>query len=156
MALDPSERQRLQAAYERTEYRVFAPDGTMVIQVGQLVPSLDVLLGEIGVEEWAFLTAYNPRSQLLEPSHNQQRQQRLRSELESTGLGVVPGEGAGLEPGWEPEPSFLVLGLDRDSALDLARRYEQHAIVVGKRGERASLVWCDAQPSSSDGMRDRE
>lgn len=156
MALDPSERQRLQWAYERTEYRVFAPDGTLVIRVGQRVPRLDVLLGEIGVEQWAFLTAYNPRSQMLEPSHNQQRQRRLLTELEGTGLGVVPGEGAGLEPGWEPEPSVLVLGLDQDSAVEIARRYEQHAIVVGKRGERASLVWCEAQPSSNDGMRDRE
>jgi hypothetical protein len=57
---------------------------------------------------------------------------------------VLRGAGAGDDGRWAPEPSLLVLGLPRAEAVELARRFGQEAIVAGRRGAPAELVYCDA------------
>lgn len=53
---------------------------------------------------------------------------------------IVPGVGVG-ETGWREE-SFLIVGNSRDVARALGRRYGQNAIVAGRTGEPAALVYC--------------
>jgi hypothetical protein len=51
------------------------------------------------------------------------------------GITYFPGEGQGEDPSWLAEASFLVLGLGREEASDLGRKYGQNAIVwVGSDG----------------------
>ncbi|GIS62390.1 MAG: hypothetical protein CM1200mP2_46150 [Planctomycetaceae bacterium] len=41
---------------------------------------------------------------------------------------------------WEPEISLLVLGIERDDAVAIGRRFDQVAIVCGRTGGVAELV----------------
>ncbi len=52
---------------------------------------------------------------------------------------MLAGEGRPRNKRWNPEPSFLVLGVSRTEAVRIARQYDQMAIVVGKLGGPARL-----------------
>ena len=60
------------------------------------------------------------------------------------GLPVLEGAGVGTGGDWPPEPSFLVLGIGAEAAVDIGRAFGQVAIVVGRRGEPARLRFCAA------------
>ena len=55
-------------------------------------------------------------------------------------LTFFPGAGEADVGDWPPEPSFLVLGISEQRAVALAERYEQAAIVVGRRNGSARLL----------------
>ena len=65
--------------------------------------------------------------------------------IEQGGYAILPGAGVPDEAGWSPEPSFLVLGITEETAADVGRLFEQHAIVVGCRGTAARLLWVAAE-----------
>lgn len=135
-----TDRERLRAAYEATAYRVDeGPRGRFTIRVGVRSEDVDALLTAAGSECWAFITAVNPRSVLLPDAENAARMDRLTDAVARRGLPLYRGVGSGA--GWPPEPSLLVIGLDEAAAVALAREFDQHAIVVGRRGEPARLVW---------------
>ena len=75
--------------------------------------------------------------------------------MNATGLPTFNGEGAPNPTGpdwpadWPPETSLLVLGLPEPAAADLARRYEQNAILHGALGGPARLVWIDADSAAT-------
>jgi len=41
---------------------------------------------------------------------------------------------------WEPEKSLLIFGISRTRAIELGNKFEQNAIVVGKKSLPAELV----------------
>ena len=143
------ERAALEAAYRATAYEALGPGVELDLRVDEQSAALDALLTSTGRISWAFLTAWNPRSQPLAPEENAERQRALWAALEaSSGEGgepplLLPGRGRGLEGDWPAEESVLALGLPRAAALQLARRFEQHAFLGGRRGDFAELVWCD-------------
>jgi hypothetical protein len=55
---------------------------------------------------------------------------------------MFPGEGVGDDRTWPPERSTLVLGIEREAAISLGRRFGQRAIVCGRLGELATLEIC--------------
>lgn len=137
-----AERDRLRTAYEATTYWAeVGPGSRVAIRVAATAGEIDALLSRAGVETWAFITAVNPRSVRLSAAVNAERMARLAARLDDRGLAHLPGEGAGDDPAWPAEPSVLVLGIDEREAVALAREFDQHAIVVGRRGEPARLVW---------------
>ena len=131
---------RLWEAYHTTVYDVHAPEGVVPIRIGRLHPLIDRLCVLQGAASWCFVTAWNPGSQPLAPADNQRRNETLRAELARAGFAVLEGMGRGADPGWEPEASFLVLGVDREHACALGRRFGQNALVFGERGGVAELV----------------
>ncbi len=135
---------RQDAAYRATEYRVADGAQRFSIRVGERCAPLDALLDTHGAEEWAYVTAYNPGGRPAAADANAAAQQRLEAELRATAHPVLRGEGTGDDGRWPPEPSLLVLGLPRADAIGLARRFGQVAIVAGRRGAPADLVYCDA------------
>lgn len=140
-------RDRLGAAYAATSYRVDAgPRGRFAIRIGEPSPGLDALLAAAGVETWAFVTAANPGSVRLADADNAARMARLLEAVRGRRLVHYPGTGTGDDRTWPAEPSLLVLGLDTAEAVALARRFGQVAIVAGRRGGVAGLVWVDEQP----------
>lgn len=132
----------LERAYRATRYTAERDGESVSLVVGEPHPQLDRWLAAANAEEWAYLTACNPRSRPLTAEANALRMAALVVDLGVIGWPLVHGAGVPLEPGWTPEPSVLVLGLSRPVALELARRYEQHALVCGRRGGVAELVWC--------------
>ena len=136
MIRDPRE-----AVYRATSYGVDDGPHRLAIRVGERCAALDALLAAHGAEEWAYLTAWNPGGRPAPAAANAAAQARLAAALAATGRPLLRGAGAGPDPGWTPEPSFLVLGLPRAEALALAARFGQEAIVAGRRGGTAELLF---------------
>lgn len=134
-------KKELIAAYLDTNYVVCEGDNRLVIRIQERNHELDEFLDKHGVREWVFITAFNPFSQQLSDEENKNRQSELCVYLESRELNYVPGFGEASDGSWIPEPSLLVLGIDREAAIELARKLEQNAIVVGNKGGKPELVW---------------
>jgi hypothetical protein len=132
----------LLAAYKATNYWVDdAPCGPFHFRIGEQCPALDRLLSETGFNEWVYITACNPGSRHLPDAENASRMFELESRLRTLPCVICHGRGVGTIGDWPPEPSLLVLGLSEDQGLELGRSFGQAAIVVGRRGEPARLLW---------------
>lgn len=130
MALSPE----LVAAYRQADYVVRDPP--VVIRVGEASAALDELIGEAASA--AFLTAANPGSERRSDEENRDRLAVLKHAL--AGRRHLEAEGRDPRGGWPAEPSFLVLGISRAEATELARRFGQNAFVWCERGSAAELV----------------
>ncbi|MEI6037023.1 MAG: DUF3293 domain-containing protein [Planctomycetota bacterium] len=132
----------LKVAYESTNFWVYESAANhFCIRCGEVSASLEELLKHMGTHHWAYVTACNPQSTQLSDLENRQRMESLEAVLQSRGLPALHGEGIGTACDWQPEPSFLVLGLTESEALLLGRELEQTAVVVGSQGAVARLLW---------------
>ena len=126
----------LRESYWHTRYTV---DGFVhPIRIGRLSAEADALLAAHLLEEWAYITAYNPLSVALPPAENEKRNLELLNDVKQ--YIVLPGEGQGEEGTWPAEKSFFVAGITLDEAQQLAARYSQHAFVYGRLHRAAELV----------------
>ncbi len=132
MGLSPA----LLEAYRAAEYVVSDPH--VVIRVGEPNAALDALLAD--AERAAFLTAANPGSERRGDEENRRFITALREALDAAGWRYAEGEGRDARGAWPAEPSFLVPGIPRDKALELARRFGQNAFVWCERGVAPQLV----------------
>jgi hypothetical protein len=133
----------LLAAYVQTTYWVSSQPQPIGLRIGQKSALLARLLAARQVSQWAFVTAWNPRSQLRSDWYNIGRENALLREVCRRGLQWLPGLAAGDGSDWPAEPAMLVLGMSRPEARRLGRRFRQNAVVVGERGGVAQLVWCE-------------
>jgi hypothetical protein len=124
-------------AYKETDFNVYEPKIT--IKVGQINQELDRLLQNQNCLTWAYLTAWNPYSELTDDRTNEEKNNQLRNDL--TGYILFDGEGVGYDQNWQPEKSFLILGIALDEAILIGKKYRQNAIVVGKIYEEHQLIW---------------
>jgi hypothetical protein len=140
----------LEAAYQATNYRVEdGPLGPFVIRVGESSAEADRLLEVHHQTEWAFVTACNPGSRRLAPDENARRIAELEAVCLYYGWRHYLGAGVGRDGTWPPEPSFLVVGMSEADAVEVARHFGQNAIVAGRSGEPARLVWVgDNEPEA--------
>ena len=129
-------------AYATTSYWIDVPGAPFYVQIGQVSAELDALLDAHQVEEWTYITAYNPRSAQIDMAINEQRQCELTQEVMQAGYTIIQGRGVGQDESWPPEPSLLLLGIPRHAAVELGRKYEQNAIVVGQKSKAPELVLC--------------
>ena len=130
-------------AYRATTYRVFvAGEEPIDLRIGERCAALDRLLETCRCDRWAFITAWNPHSQQLPAEENAARQAELVNVLRVRGWVFYEGTGIPGDPTWQPEESVLVLGMSREDAVEIAKRFRQNAIVVGERGGTAELVYC--------------
>lgn len=119
----------LLAAYRATHYDALLPDRTTAtLRIGQLPPR--------GVATWlgadplaAFLTACNPRSQVLTEAENAQRLNVLRRRLQTYSCRLLDGVGHLPGASWN-EPSLLVAGLTLAEVDALAHAFDQNAAVI--------------------------
>lgn len=115
-------------AYLDTEFRVFG-DLPFGIHVGQRSEALALAHKSHSVECSAFVTAWNPFSEILSDDSNQERQRDLAKELSRRSLRFVQGLGQHKSNQWPGEESFLVFGLTLEAAKTLGTHFEQNAIV---------------------------
>lgn len=118
----------LLAAYRETDYRV-GGDAPFVLRIGIASTALKALHERHGATCSAFLTAVNPRSQLLDARANAARQRTLARQLRHLGLHAIPGFSRHPDNDWPAEAGFLILGLDETTARRIGRLREQNAIV---------------------------
>lgn len=113
-------------AYRRTEYRV---DDAWSIRIDQSSRDLAIWHKCHGVSSSGFVTAVNPRSQLLDEQDNRRRHHALRARVESMGRLFLTGAGVDPDGDWPPEPGFLIAGLDQEATAELGRCFDQNAVV---------------------------
>ena len=134
--------EKLWAEYRATKFWVEVQGHQFYITVDRQSPDIDRLLALHRLDAWAYITAHNPKSQLLKPENNSLRNQRLLSRIGGSGHPVFKGWGIGSDPDWLPEDSYLILGIPRTDAILLGTEFGQNAILVGRSGQVAELVSC--------------
>ena len=123
-------------AYKNTKYKVFEQD--MIIEIGEFNQHLDNLLIKYKAVEWAFITAYNPYSKVLSDIENEIRHNNLK--VLTIDYITFEGHGIGEDPTWEPELSLLIIGITKDEASKIGKKYEQNAIVWGEINSTPELI----------------
>jgi hypothetical protein len=131
----------LEVTYQSTTYAVDCPAGDFGIRLGEPCAPLDALLRLHGVSTWAYITACNPRSELLSSEENAARHAQVLAQVRALGLKVLSGRGKADGGDWVEE-SLLILGLDENAAVALGTAFRQNAVVVGRVGGVAELRWC--------------
>ena len=129
-------------AYRATSYWVKDRDQHFSIRIGEASEDLEQLLTAHDSTNWAYITASNPRSEMLTAEENAARNDQLMDHVKQAGRLYFRGEGIGNDPTWPPEASILIVGMDKDEALELGREFGQNAIVIGRKGQAAELVDC--------------
>jgi hypothetical protein len=128
-------------AYKETEYIVPVLD--LTIRIGEENKLLDNVQDKYFSVNWAFISAENPRSNLLSDEENSLRSDLLENAIKQSGRPYFIGYGKG-KGDWKPEKSFLVLRTSKIEAIDIfGIPFEQNAIVIGQIGKAAKLCVID-------------
>lgn len=131
--------EELLSAYAATDFVVFDRDGEWSLNVGAASPRIDALLDRHGATSATVVTAFNPRSRMLAPELNAARHHALVGLLEERGLPFMCGEGRDPSGAWIAETECIVFGISLAEGLELARRFDQNAIVFIERGKAPRL-----------------
>jgi hypothetical protein len=124
------------------------PEDRLLLKVGENATGLSRLVpdsssGFFGPESsWAYLTAWNPGSEIQMDFVNHRQQEELELFLRGSGYAVLPGVARDPTGEWPDEESILVLGLGWEKALLLGRKFNQHAILAGLGEETVQLLRC--------------
>ncbi len=153
--LDGPEPEQVAGSYATTHIELEAPGQPPVVIVpdpGGSGPGALPDLVPPGTRRLHIITACNPRSHLLDAASNAERNDRLLAEVRAGGLRVVRADGGAPDGSWH-EPGFALVDTEVEVALDLARRYDQHAIFE-LTGEHLTVRWTDPrQPPIVQGWR---
>lgn len=123
-------------AYKNTKYKVSQHD--IVIEIDKFNDKLNEFLNKYNSTEWAFITAYNPYSRVLTNDENRMRHDEL---IEFTKAYITfEGHGVGEDPAWEPELSLFIMGISKEEAALIGKRFEQNAIVYGELNNPSELL----------------
>lgn len=134
--------QALIEAYRATDYVLFIADGQEVtLNIGTPNPRFDRELDRRHVATAVVVTAYNPRSVVLSDTENRARHAELTALLDARGCDYALGEGRDPSGHWKAELECVVFGIPVEVGLELARRFEQNAIVFVKRGGPPELFY---------------
>jgi len=134
-------------AYLRAEYWIGFPENRLLLQVGEKSEGLLRLASSLGTDfgqedSWAYITAWNPGSELKMEFVNRQKQEDMELFLRGAGYALLPGVAHDPSGQWPDEEGVLVFGLGWEKALLLGRRFQQNAILAGLGGETVQLLRC--------------
>ncbi|MGB3798793.1 MAG: DUF3293 domain-containing protein [Lewinella sp.] len=129
--------ERLARAYRNATYRV----NDLILKIDEPHPDFDAVLTHENADYYIILTAYNPFSTPLPRPVNEARHLTLLQLVERLGWSYLPASGADPANEWEEEIGICLLDPPSTQAYEVARLYEQHAIVEGVRGRQPALVW---------------
>ncbi|HVO02100.1 MAG TPA: DUF3293 domain-containing protein [Candidatus Cybelea sp.] len=139
--------ERLIEAYRATDYVLLDPDlgpgGEIVLNIGRPNPEFDRVLERRGAATAVVVTAYNPRSVVLPDAENRARHRRLVALLQRRGYDHALGEGRDPTGHWTAEVECVVFGIGKAAGLDLARAFDQNAIVFVEKGGAPELCYPD-------------
>jgi hypothetical protein len=117
------------SAYENTNFVVSSTPEPFILNIDVVSVDLQFLYSQYAVQTASFITAYNPFSETLSKTDNEIAQQRLLEDIEKSGYLYLRGIGSDPSGEWEGEPSFLILGISKELALELGTKFKQNAIV---------------------------
>ncbi len=90
---------------------------------------------------FSILTAANPFSQQFSDLENAARNEQLKLELETLGFEFGWSYGEQADHSWR-EDGFVIFDAPLEVTLELARKFEQNAILYGEES-KVALAWCD-------------
>jgi hypothetical protein len=117
------------AAYLAAHYKVTGTASPFVLRVGRRSAELASVHLANRANCSAFITAWNPQSVARSQADNCASQKRLESELGELGVTLIAGVGMDPAGVWPDEPSVLAVGISRNEAERVGRRFGQRAIV---------------------------
>ncbi len=115
-------------AYLNADYKVLSKP-PFSFKIGQLCTNLPQLLHEHHAICAAFITAFNPYGQLHTIEQNHEADDRLRAMIHAHQLSYCEGFGSDPDGQWEEEKSYLIINLALEPSKELARRFQQNALV---------------------------
>lgn len=122
--------EELLAAYKNSCYNVFLGETVVSLKVGTISNELSIFLKDLQIKSASFITAFNPNSVVLSEEENANRNRDLLADISSLKLSYYEGIGFDeINKDWLPEKHFLVLGIDRKQSMNLAKKYNQNAIL---------------------------
>ncbi|AVQ11419.1 PF11697 family protein [Leptospira santarosai] len=133
--------ENLRREYLNTCYMVNACEefSSFVILAESFNPTLDEILNRYDRTEWAYITAWNPKSIPLFLEENQKRNHLLEEKICAGAYPSFRGKGIGTDETWIPEESFLILGIAEKVVAALAIEFDQNSILVGTIGNKSRL-----------------
>jgi len=117
------------AAYQNTHYVVHDANGDFVLKVNQRSLALNNLYQKHGVNSAAFISAYNPYSQITSAESNAKAHAELCKILSNTSYIIYQGLGVDPTQKWESEKSLLLMGISLSKACQLGVDVKQNAIL---------------------------
>lgn len=133
-------------AYIRADYWVGFAEERVLLKVGRNATGLARLAPEAALfgpeRSWAYLTAWNPGSEIQMDFLNRKKQEELELYLRMSGYPVIPGVARDPVGEWPDEESLLVFGLGWERALTLGRKFNQQAILAGLGEDAVQLLRC--------------
>ena len=118
-------------AYKKTNYEVFT-EQLFTLNIDIFSERLSSIYKENSVKTACFITAYNPFSEKLTLEDNKAFQEKLLQNIIHSGNQFFEGIGVDPKGEWEGEPSFLILGISKEEAIEKGKEFKQNA-----------LVWCN-------------
>lgn len=139
-------------SFLNTNYTVYPEEGKQfIININQANFELHQFLNEFNASTFAFITAWNPQSNLLSPQKNQARNKQLQEDLKDYTIFPAAGVPANGE-NWIPEASFFILNIKKEDAFTLAEKYDQLAFVFGEINELPKLIWNKKRPNTTSSI----
>jgi hypothetical protein len=137
----------LWGAYIRAEYWIGFPEDRLLLRIGERAEGIlrvapDATLHFGPQSSWAYITAWNPGSEIQMEFVNRKKQEELEMHLRGSGYAVLPGYSRDPEGEWPDEEGIFVYGLTWENALLLGRKYSQNAILAGLGEETVQLLRC--------------
>lgn len=126
-------------AYQQCHYEVHAAP-PFVLRIGKCSRELALLYRRHGQDCAAYLSACNPRGQLISPTSNSRATRRMQRLLARRGHAWLEGFGRDPQGVWPGEPSALVLGMEYPQARRIAARFGQNALLWMAADARVRLV----------------
>ena len=132
----------LTAAFLNTNYTILSDDvfkEKVILKIGEIVDFNSTLSD---LEEWTFITAWNPLPEILSNEVNRKRNTDLMNELKENGFKLHLGVGTSEDGEWFEE-SFFIEKMCREKALFYAKKFGQIAFVHGKKNHKIELVFTE-------------
>ena len=131
--------QRLRDAYLATTYEV--KHLGLQLRIDEENWHLEEFLIDNNVFSYAFISAWNPLSQPLSSSENENRHSKLVDFAKKKQWVFTEGFGIPQNEDWQAEKSLFLLDISRIEAINLGRRFNQNAIVIGRLGKAPQLIF---------------
>ena len=127
--------------YRKAIYTV--PEFELDILIDKKNPNLDKALKALKsgkVKSWVFITADNPHSRMRSSAENTRAFLTLEERIKKSEHVYYDGWAKSIRNDWPPEHALFILDIPMEDALQIAKDFEQKAIVVGELGKNATLV----------------
>ena len=131
--------------YQKAHYSVLVPSVSgknieLVFRINESNQQIDELLAKHQRSTACFITASNPNGQRMDEKENEARMKELETLIQEKQLPYYFGQGGDPKGAWI-EKSLLVVGIELGEADQIARHFEQNAIVWLQIGTAPTLRW---------------